>query len=687
MSVALMINISAEEIGGLPESMQQHCIRWQDAVLAQETLADLVIIGPSVENAAFYSQLLMQLNPHAELVLLTTAEQRANLAIQLRITPFIPIGVAVLDINDKATLHKVMNDTFKLIEHKRSLTQAMHEIANLSVTKSFAADLPNENILLADDHLAGDDHIPPKASLPRQELPSPSSDSPSDDSPYYNSPHNNSPDIKTQRRLFSAVVEASNDSILSCTLEGVISSWNPTAQHLYGFTAEEAIGRSIKIIVRSDQHAEFMTRLQQVAQGDRIRNFTTLFVTRGERQIDVSLNLSPIEDDRGKTAGALIIARDISGLAELQAYQHAVLDAAIDVIITIDHVGVIVEFNPAAQTLFGYTRPEAIGNTLEELIIPPKYRQAHRDGMARFLKTGEGPALGKRIELSAIRRNGEEFPVELSIVQLKGRNPPLFTGFLRDLTATKQAEAELHRLVTDLKRSNEELEQFAYVASHDLKEPLRIVNSYAELLAQRNSDKPDDKAEKYIRYIVEGATRMRRMIDDLLTYSRLGLRESQLKPVNCQVVLEQVLSGLSLAIKEKGAQVIYDELPVVRGDHMMLGDIFQNLIQNSLKFHSDAAPIIHISVKPEDSYWLFSIADNGMGFDMVYAKRLFQMFQRLHGRGEYEGSGMGLALVKKIIERHGGRIWVESKPDAGATFYFTLPAHEGDEEVVEVTKQ
>jgi light-regulated signal transduction histidine kinase (bacteriophytochrome) len=213
---------------------------------------------------------------------------------------------------------------------------------------------------------------------------------------------------------------------------------------------------------------------------------------------------------------------------------------------------------------------------------------------------------------------------------------------------------------------------FAYVASHDLQEPLRAVNSYTQLLARKYQDRLDAKADKYIGYIVEGATRMQQLINDLLEFSRVGTRGKELVPTDCEVVLNRVLANLSVAIAESHATITRDPLPTVLGDEIQLIQLLQNLIGNAIKFRGEEPPKVHISVKRQEKEWLFSVRDNGIGMEPEYFDRIFTIFQRLHSRSEYPGTGIGLAVCKKIVERHGGRIWVESEPGVGTAFYFTL---------------
>ncbi|HXC92850.1 MAG TPA: ATP-binding protein [Geobacteraceae bacterium] len=242
----------------------------------------------------------------------------------------------------------------------------------------------------------------------------------------------------------------------------------------------------------------------------------------------------------------------------------------------------------------------------------------------------------------------------------------------KDITARKQADEKIMRVLADLQRSNKELEQFAYVASHDLQEPLRMVSSYTQLLAERYQDKLDDKANLFIHYAVDGAVRMQQLINDLLAFSRIGTKGKSMEPVDAGAVLREAIQNLKMNIEETKTTITNDKLPEVRADASQLVQLFQNLIGNAIKFRGEVSPHIHMDAKDEGIEWLFSVRDNGIGIDPQFADKVFVIFQRLHTREEYPGSGIGLAICKKIVERHGGRIWFESEPDKGATFYFTI---------------
>jgi signal transduction histidine kinase len=266
-------------------------------------------------------------------------------------------------------------------------------------------------------------------------------------------------------------------------------------------------------------------------------------------------------------------------------------------------------------------------------------------------------------------------------------NAQLFRDRKRAEEALQRSEKELkaqaqelqkeliqrRRAEEELARSNKELGQFAYVASHDLQEPLRMVTSYVQLLARRYRGKLDGDADEFIAFAVNGATRMQQLINDLLTYSRVGTRGKEFEPTDCEIILQQSLKNLQIAVEEKQAIVSHDPLPTLMADHVQLGQLFQNLIGNALKFQGAEPPHVHVSANRNGNGWVFSVRDNGIGIALEYAERIFVIFQRLHSLEKYPGTGIGLAVCKKIVERHGGRIWVESDPGKGATFYFTLP--------------
>lgn len=355
-----------------------------------------------------------------------------------------------------------------------------------------------------------------------------------------------------------------------------------------------------------------------------------------------------------------------------------ILSIASDAVVCVSADQRIIFFNHGAEAIFGYQASEVMGQPLE-LLLPEDRRANHHAQVEGFART-EVPArrMGERGEITGRRKNGEIFPAEASISQLQREEGDIFTAVLRDVSERRRAEEALAANARELERSNAELEQFAYVASHDLQEPLRMVTSYTQLLARRYRGKLDDDADDFIGYIVEGVERMQALISDLLAYSRVGNRVFESRPVDMKQVFDQVLGVLGESIRDAQAEVTHTSLPVVMGDATQLSQLLQNLISNALKFRGDTPAKVHIGAEPKDGMWEISVRDNGIGIDPRFQERIFIIFQRLHSRTEYPGTGIGLSICRKIVERHGGEMSVDSTPGEGATFSFTLPAADDD---------
>ncbi|MCL5279599.1 MAG: MEKHLA domain-containing protein [Planctomycetes bacterium] len=362
---------------------------------------------------------------------------------------------------------------------------------------------------------------------------------------------------------------------------------------------------------------------------------------------------------------------------EARAQLAAIVESSDDAIISKDLDGVIRTWNAGAERLLGYKAEEIIGQPITRL-LPPERKDEEAE-ILRRLRHGE---YVEHFETVRVAKDGRHVEVSASISPLRDATGNLVgaSKILRDITKLKQAQEALRRVneqlqeqAEELAATNKDLEQFAYVASHDLQEPLRAVGGFVTLLQQRYQGKLDEKADNYINAAVDGVTRMQALINGLLEYSRVGTRGNVPAPVAAGAALQEALENLQMLIRESGALITADPLPTVRADANQLTHVFQNLIANAIKFRAERTPEIQVGSRRQDGAWLLWVRDNGIGIEPQYRERIFTIFQRLHTRTQYPGTGIGLSICKRIVERHGGRIWVESQPGQGSTFHFTLP--------------
>jgi PAS domain S-box-containing protein len=357
---------------------------------------------------------------------------------------------------------------------------------------------------------------------------------------------------------------------------------------------------------------------------------------------------------------------------EADERMRSIVDHVVDGIITIDEHGKVESYNPAAEKIFNYAASEVVGNNVK-MLMPDPFHSEHDDYLGNYLRSGVAKIIGIGREVIGRRKDGSTFPMDLAVSEFRLGQRRYFTGIVRDISERKRAESELRKSAQELARSNLDLEQFAYVASHDLQEPLRAVAGCVQVLKRRYHGQLDGRADELIAHTVDGVSRMQALIDGLLSYSRVGTRGKAFEPSDCLAILHRALANLEISIQEAGAVVTFDRLPIVNVDAAQLTQLFQNLVSNAIKFRCLAAPTIHVGVRRDDAQWIFSVKDNGIGVEPAYFERIFVIFQRLHTRSEYPGTGIGLALCKKIVERHGGRIFVESELGHGSTFSFTIP--------------
>jgi PAS domain S-box-containing protein len=481
---------------------------------------------------------------------------------------------------------------------------------------------------------------------------------------------------------YRGLLEAAPDAMVVVSEQGEIVLVNAQAKKRFGYSHAELVGRKVTTIIPKG----FAERLiadgarsaaealaQQIGTGIELHG-----LRRDGSEFPIEIMLSPVETDEGTLITAAI--RDITvrkraeqHLAQMESKHRGLLEAAPDAMLMVSEQGEIVLVNLQAEKQFGYSRDELIGRAVKSILPQGLSHSLLEDSV----DAAEHERKQRVIELTGLRKDGTSFPTEVILGPLKVDDGMLLTAAIRDISSRKAAEAVLLQKVDELNRSNEELGQFAYVASHDLQEPLRMVASYTQLLSRRYKGRLDADADEFIAFAVDGASRMQRLIQDLLAYSRVGTAAKAQLDISSEDALEFALLNLRGVIEESGAQVTHDSLPAVIADESQLTQLFQNLVGNAIKYHSPTAPQVHISAaKDGANKWMFSVKDNGLGIDPQYFEKIFGMFQRLHRREEFAGTGIGLAICKKIVERHGGTITVESQLGQGSTFRFALAGSE-----------
>ena len=480
---------------------------------------------------------------------------------------------------------------------------------------------------------------------------------------------------------YRGLLEAAPDAMVVVNSDGEIVLLNVQAEKQFGYHRDELVGQKVKNIIPEGFAERLIADGTRTATEALAQQIGTGIELTGRRKngsdFPIEIMLSPLDSAEGILVTAAI--RDISvrkraenHLAQMEGRYRGLLEAAPDAMVVVNPGGEIVLLNVQAEKQFGYSRDELVGQKVKN-IIPEGFAERLVADALRSAEDALAQQIGTGIELTARRKNGSNFPIELMLSPLESADGILVTAAIRDITTRKKAEAHLLDKVEELNRSNEELGQFAYIASHDLQEPLRMVASYTQLLSRRYKGKLDADADEFIAFAVDGASRMQRLIQDLLAYSRVGTKGQDLLNVSSENALQQALINLRGAIEASGALVTHDPLPAVMADEMQLVQLFQNLVGNAIKYQSPGIPKVHISAAGNGAKKsVFSVKDNGLGIDPQYFEKIFGMFQRLHKREEFAGTGIGLAICKKIVERHGGSISVESQPGHGSTFSFAL---------------
>jgi PAS domain S-box-containing protein len=492
--------------------------------------------------------------------------------------------------------------------------------------------------------------------------------------------HSHAKQLMEREKQIQTIFSNAPDAIVLTDKEGKIVTWNPKAESIFGWEAKAIIGKNFQEFIIPDQfHEEYQIGIKHFL---RTKEKTLLDkpVELSARRCDNGLFAARISTSPTMLGGGYHFISFISDIsdrkrneAQLKENAHkfrGLLDSAPDAIIIVEDDGKISMANSQTEKLFEFRKDEIIGKPVEWL-IPERFHTAHSGHRENFFADPKRREMGVGLELFGKRKSGSEFPIEVSLSPYKTNKEVLVFAAIRDITERRRAEEEIKKKSTELARSNSELEQFAYVASHDLQEPLRMVSSFLQLLEKQLKDKLDQDSKEYIAFAVDGSKRMQNLINSLLEYSRVN----SMKPfewLDSNKIIDAALLNLNGQIEGNDVIVERPRLPIVYGDAVLMTQLFQNLIANAIKFKSKEKPRIRIDCSDQQSHWLFSIRDNGIGIKPEYFNKIFIIFQRLHTREEFPGTGIGLSICKKIVERHGGKIWLESVMEKGSVFYFTI---------------
>jgi PAS domain S-box-containing protein len=470
---------------------------------------------------------------------------------------------------------------------------------------------------------------------------------------------------------FQLIVESSPNAIILVNKEGKIAYINSQTEKLFGYTRNELIGQMVEALLPTRYSAKHHDYVKMFFASPSVRSMGVgreLFALRKDKtEFPIEIGLNPIITINGTLVLASII--DISERKKAEEQFRMVVESAPNAMLLANSDGIITLVNKQTEVLFGYERNELVGNKLETLI--PKRFSNHADHRTLFFKNPQARSMGAGRDLFGKRKDGTEVQIEIGLNPIETGEGQMVLASIIDITERKMQENVIKKQI-ELEIKNKELEQFAYVASHDLQEPLRTVSNYMKIFEEDYSDRLDENAYRYLRSVDSATKRMSIMVQALLDFSRLGSNK-KVTLVSLEKIITNVIADLHILVLKSKAIIDIGEMPSLHVYEVEVGQLFQNLITNAIKFQKKGeTPHIQIQSEKLEDKWQFSIRDNGIGIDPKHFKRIFDIFQRLHGGNEYEGNGIGLANCKKIVSMHEGEIWVESGPGKGTTFIFTI---------------
>jgi|GEM_PF-1324161 PAS domain S-box-containing protein len=484
-------------------------------------------------------------------------------------------------------------------------------------------------------------------------------------------------EINLKNAELEDLIENMYDALIVTGSKGEIRNVNKAGEKLLGYPKEEALKLDLKAIVHPDDAARSRKYLKKLETDGYYSGYQGRILAGDGSIKEIEVNSTAILED-GQLVGSRDIIRDISERKELERQRklsetklRLIIDTALDAVVTMDAEGKISEWNKNAEHIFGYTHDEVIGKRMSELIIPQRYKEVHKNGMKHYFDSGEGPVLNSRIEITAINKDNREFPIELSITQVSQDGTTFFSAFIRDITDRKEIEAQKESLLGELESVNQELRDFAYIVSHDLKAPLRSIGSLSDWLIQDYEEVIDAEGKELLQLLKARIGRMHGLIEGVLQYSKVGRLKDEKEQVDINIVVAETIDLLD---PPSNVEVkVNPNLPTVSYDRVRLQQVFQNLLSNAIKFLDKPKGLLEVVFKEDDSFYYFSVKDNGPGIEDAYFQKIFQIFQTLRAKDNYESTGIGLSIVKRIVELNGGSISVSSEVGVGSTFSFTIP--------------